>query len=156
MDKLQRILVGVDFSPGSQAALERAAELAACFAGALDVVHVWNAPPYVAPEALVGFSSGTSQTLSDVIRSNAERSMKQFVAEARQQGIRIAHARVECGDPARTILELAEEGDYDLIAIGTHGRSGLSHLLAGSVAETVVRRARRPVLTVRQPSLHAA
>jgi nucleotide-binding universal stress UspA family protein len=156
VDTLEKILVGVDFSPGSHAALERAAELAAGFGATVDLLHVWNAPPYVAPEAMVGFSSGTSQTLAEVIRANAEKSMKEFLTSARQKGIQVEHARVECGDPARTIVEMAEQGDYDLIALGTHGRTGLSHFLVGSVAETVVRRAHRPVLTVRGPSRRAA
>jgi nucleotide-binding universal stress UspA family protein len=50
------------------------------------------------------------------------------------------------------ILAIAEEGTYDLIVMGTHGRTGLSHVLLGSVAERVVRRATCPVLTVRTPS----
>jgi universal stress protein A len=60
--------------------------------------------------------------------------------------------RVVEGDPADEILRLADECGCDLIALGTHGRSGLGRLLMGSVAESVLRRAKCPVLTVKQPS----
>ena len=152
MDKLEKILVGVDFSACSRLALEKAAELADSFGARIDVLHVWTAPAYIAPEAMVGFSSGGSRTLADVIRTDAEKSMQSFVTGARERGIRIEQARVEYGDPARTLVQESEDGGYDLIAVGTHGRTGLSHFLLGSVAETVVRRARRPVLTVREPT----
>ena len=76
-------------------------------------------------------------------------SLQSFVAHARNSGVRIDTARTLNGEPAHTIVEAAERGDYDLIALGTHGRTGLSHLLLGSVAEKVVRRATRPVMTVR-------
>jgi nucleotide-binding universal stress UspA family protein len=55
------------------------------------------------------------------------------------------------GDPAIEILDLAEEKGCDLIVMGTHGRTGLARLFMGSVAEQVLRRARCPVLTVKQP-----
>ena len=56
---------------------------------------------------------------------------------------------IEAGDPTRTVVEIADQDGYDLIVMGTHGRTGLSHLVLGSVAEQVVRRAKCPVLTVR-------
>jgi nucleotide-binding universal stress UspA family protein len=59
--------------------------------------------------------------------------------------------RMKTGDPARTILETADDA-YDLIVMGTHGRVGRLHATLGSVAETVVRSAPCPVLTVRTPT----
>ena len=56
-------------------------------------------------------------------------------------------ARIETGEPTQQIMEAAP--DYDLIVMGTHGRTGLTHLMLGSIAEKVVRRATTPVLTVR-------
>jgi nucleotide-binding universal stress UspA family protein len=151
VDKLEKILVGIDFSSGSRAALETAAELAAGFGATIDLVHVWTLPVYVGAEAMVGFSSGSSQTLAEIIRTGAEKSMQAFVDRALADGIRIERARVEFGEPAQTIVEIAEHDGYDLIGVGTHGRTGLSLFLIGSVAERVVRRAGRPVLTVREP-----
>jgi nucleotide-binding universal stress UspA family protein len=56
------------------------------------------------------------------------------------------------GDPADTILEVAEDGRFDLIVMGTHGRTGIKRMILGSVAETVTRRATCPVLTIRDAS----
>ena len=60
-----------------------------------------------------------------------------------------AETLVVAGDPARKVLELADEKKADLIVIATHGRTGWAHLVAGSVAEKVVRHASCPVMTVR-------
>ena len=59
--------------------------------------------------------------------------------------------RLITGDPATAVVELADEEAVDMIVMGTHGRTGLSRLLMGSVAEAVVRRAKCPVLTFKQP-----
>lgn len=58
------------------------------------------------------------------------------------------HQKVTLGDPTQVIVELAKQGRYDLIVMGTHGRTGLNHFLVGSVAERVIRLAPCPVLTV--------
>jgi nucleotide-binding universal stress UspA family protein len=63
----------------------------------------------------------------------------------------IRHTEIVPGNPAEVIVERARAEGYDLIVVGTHGRTGVSHLLVGSVAEKVVRLAACPVLTVRMP-----
>lgn len=151
MQQLRRILVPVDFSECSRAALERAAVLAKSFDATVDIIHVWEAPAFIAPEAMVGVA-GNSQTLSQLAREHAERGLKEFVDAAREAGIAVGKGIVEQGDAAKVIVDVAERDDYDMIAIGTHGRTGLAHLLLGSVAEKVVRRSPRPVLTVRHPA----
>lgn len=60
------------------------------------------------------------------------------------------------GDPATSIVDLAESEGVDFIVLGSHGRTGLTRLLMGSVAEAVVRRAKCPVLTVKQPDKSAS
>jgi nucleotide-binding universal stress UspA family protein len=60
--------------------------------------------------------------------------------------------RLASGDAATRVLEVAEEGGYDLIVMGRHGRGRLQHFLVGSVAEKVSRKAPIPVLTLHQPS----
>lgn len=148
MNYLRRILVPVDYSACSRSALEHAAMLAKSFNATIDLLYVWEAPAFVAPEAMVG-AAGTTQTLAQLASDQAQAAMREFVTQAREDGIEIANTRVEQGDPAHTIVALAEREGYDLIAMGTHGRSGFAHLLLGSVAEKVVRRSTRPVLTVR-------
>jgi universal stress protein A len=149
MASLKRILVPVDFSECSRLALRRADELAKAFDAKIDVVHVWQAPAFISPEAMVGVTP-QGQTLAQLAEQQAEKSLASFVAHARNSGVRVDSARALNGEPAPTIVDEADQGDYDLIAMGTHGRTGLSHLLLGSVAEKVVRRASRPVMTVRE------
>lgn len=151
MQQLRRILVPVDFSTCSRAALDRAASLAKSFGATLDVIHVWEAPAFIAPEAMVGVA-GNSQTLSQLAREHAERGLREFVEAAREEGLPIDKAFVEQGDAAKVIVDVADRDGYDMIAVGTHGRTGFAHLLLGSVAEKVVRRSQCPVLTVRESS----
>jgi nucleotide-binding universal stress UspA family protein len=150
MQTFKRILVPVDFSPCSRLALEQASVLAYSLNATIDLLHVWQPPPVVAPEAMIGTGSN-NPGLVQIAKQQAETAMGDFVKRARDTGTRIEGARVEPGDPARTIVDEAERGNYDLIAMGTHGRTGLAHLLLGSVAEKVVRRSSRPVMTVREP-----
>jgi len=148
MINLRKILVPVDYSACSRAALEHAAMLAKSLNATIDLLYVWEAPAFIAPEAMVG-AAGTTQTLAQLASDQAQAAMREFVAQARTDGIQIANTRVEQGDPSHTIVTVAERDGYDLVAMGTHGRSGFAHLLLGSVAEKVVRRSTRPVLTVR-------
>jgi nucleotide-binding universal stress UspA family protein len=62
------------------------------------------------------------------------------------------HGRLACGEPAQSILEVADSGRYELIVMGRHGRGRFSHLFVGSVTEKVSRRATIPVLTMHRPS----
>ena len=57
------------------------------------------------------------------------------------------------GEPAAEIVAAAQDGKFDVIVVGTHGRTGLAHVLLGSVAERVVRRSTMPVITVRPPKV---
>lgn len=150
MPAINRILVPVDFSPSARAALEYAAFLAARFGAALDVLHVSEPPGYVGPDTLallpVSGQAGRSQARGDVSRE-----VEGILARA---GARPAHVsvRVESGEPSDAILHASRDGGADLIVMGTHGRTGLSRLLIGSVAEAVLRRSTCPVLTIRVPS----
>jgi len=141
---VREILVPVDFSEASRTALAHAAYIAERTKANLDVVHVWQTPAF-APPAESGFSS-----LSEHIEANAKQELDAFVQEARDRGIAIRSALLGSGIPSATILEIAERQRYDLIALGTHGRTGIAHTLLGSVAERVALRAPCPVLTVRE------
>jgi nucleotide-binding universal stress UspA family protein len=148
MIAVRSILVPVDFSDCSRAALDYAEALAEKFDATLDVVHVWEITPYIPPEAMVGVPGGTTQTLAHTARATAEQQLHVFETSTKTPGGRWRKSRLESGDPARTIVEIADKDGYDLIAIGTHGRTGIGHLLMGSVAEKVLRRARCPVFVV--------
>ena len=151
MALIRSILVPVDFSENSRSALEYAAEFARRFGAELDVLHVWEVPTFVPVESAALADAGTS--ILELARKAAERQLEIFVATAAQKGIRVRDAKNVPGHPAHAIVDAATAGGYDLLVLGTHGRTGLSRTLIGSVAERVVRHAHCPVLTVRSREL---
>lgn len=148
MNPVKRILVPVDFSPCSKAALEHASFLAHRLGAELEVLHVWEPPTYVTPEMVVHMPGEKSRTLAEFVRTQSGQAMEALLASIERDGL-VVHGRLETGAVVETILRAAREND--LVVMGTHGRTGLSHLLLGSVAEKVVRRSPCPVLTVREP-----
>ena len=143
MSDIERILVGIDFSDCSRAALRFAFTLANKLGARVDVLHVLAPPPYVPLD--LALWQGMDRDLSSQVLASVE----QFVAEAAPGGAETARIRVEAGVPYETLVTAAEEAD--LVVVGTHGRTGLPHLLLGSVAERVVRLSPCPVVTVRAP-----
>jgi nucleotide-binding universal stress UspA family protein len=143
-----RVLVAVDFSEGSKAALAIAAKLAQIHGGTLDVVHTWDIAPVLAPDVTLG-SDVLTPAVASAASGEAGVALSEFVRQASEAGFRIERAHLERGPAARMVVDLAERGEYDLVAIGTHGRSGIMRLLVGSVAEQILRRSTRPVLSVR-------
>jgi universal stress protein A len=148
MNPIRKILVPVDFSEPSQAALSYAAEFAKPFGASIDVLHVWEVPSFM-PARGLALEGSADLPLIELVKKNSERELDRFVAEASKRGVVVHEARSEPGSAAHAIVERAREDGYDLIVIGTHGRTGLSHVLIGSVAERVVRHARCPVISVR-------
>jgi universal stress protein A len=143
-----RILVPVDYSACSRASTEYALKLAAKVGAAVDVVHVWDKPVYVSDAVMVRRPNEEHRSLSDLIRENAESDMKTFIAELTiPSGVTFGH-RLVSGEPASALLTELKKGAHDLVVIGTHGRTGLVHVLLGSVAERLVRLSPVPVLTV--------
>jgi nucleotide-binding universal stress UspA family protein len=148
MIRLERILVPTDFSEASGCALRYGRALAEAFSASLHVLHVvenlvahaWTAEVYVT--ALPGL-------LEEVQRDATDRLQRLF-SPAEREALRAALA-VVVGSPFLEILRYARAHDIDLIVMGTHGRGPVEHMLLGSVAEKVVRKAGCPVLTVRHP-----
>lgn len=139
MSHFQKILVPMDGSPSSIAALEEALVLAEDLDAAIDVLNVR------APDRPLGSAASTT----DAARVEEERAMEDALGEARAIiGDRLER-RTETGEPVRAIIEFAAATSADLIVIGTHGRVGRLRSLVGSIAEGVVRSAPCPVLTVR-------
>ena len=125
MAHFQKILVPVDSSPCSIAALAEATVLASELGSAVTVLHV-HADDHTPQE---------------------ENDLEGAIASAKAQLTDRLDRRTETGDPVRRILEAAS--GYDLIVMGTHGRVGRLYSLIGSIAETIVRSASCPVLTIR-------
>jgi nucleotide-binding universal stress UspA family protein len=143
----RQILVPVDYSDASLAALRVAADLAERFGATLDIVHVWDRPTYISDAVLVGHGQ-SQRPLGDLIKENAERDMREFLTKVALPAGVSRRERLISGDPASALLKDIEQGSSELVVVGTHGRTGLSHLLLGSVAEKLVRLSPLPVLTV--------
>jgi universal stress protein A len=151
MIALQKILVATDFSAPSEAALAYARELARTFGASLHLVHVVE--PVYSSLGIDGFLPGP-----EIEATFAEGAHKQLTAML-ENGDRAAgaHAVVLTANAIpEAITACASEAGIDLIVMGTHGRSGVAHLLMGSVAERVVRTAPCPVLTVRHAAAELA
>ena len=150
---MQRILVGVDFSPESDAAIRTAFTLARAFDAIITLLHV-----HELPTVMNGIVPGAdSATDAKLLRAAAQAQLASLSGRlhthdprAREGGITIETA-VEGGVPAEVILARAGSGAFDLVVMGTHGRTGLRRLLVGSVAEAVIRGAPCPVVTVHLP-----
>jgi nucleotide-binding universal stress UspA family protein len=149
VSKLKKVLAAIDFSECSKPALEKAAMLAARFGAELDVLHVWEAPAFAPPESIMIEGALGGRTLVDLVEKRAGHELDAFVAAHRARGIAIGRALAERGSPSVVILQTAERERCDLLVLGTHGRTGISHAVMGSVAERVVRLSPCPVLTVR-------
>ncbi|MCU0784207.1 MAG: universal stress protein [Verrucomicrobia bacterium] len=144
--KLRRILVPLDFSGKSRQALDFAVPLAKQYGGKVFLLHVVE-PPYVYP-----YHPGEIGVAAVDPRPIAEASKKKLSALARElvPPDVLGKTMVRTGRAYLEIVDAADELGADLIALSTHGHTGLKHVLLGSTAEHVVRHARRPVLTVRR------
>ena len=143
-----RILVPTDFSEPSEAALDYARVMADTFGASLHVLHVFDAPfaaGAVSPEVFIADSPAAQAHLFEEASSR----LQHRVTPADRTRYR-ATAEIVTGTSAESIVTYARKRGMDLIVMGTHGRTGLDHLLMGSVSEKVVRTAPCPVMTVRR------
>lgn len=144
------ILVPTDFSDCSDAALILASRLAAIQDAKIVLLHASELAGGIEPSMLV-HPDGQAEpvTAERFLRASAEERLR---AQAERCGGEVPIAlRVELGPPDETILRVAHGAGADVIIMGTHGRTGLAHLIVGSVAERVVRTSPVAVLTVRRP-----
>lgn len=146
MIELKKILLPTDFSDNSNQALDYASALAQKFDAEIHLLHVLQDLIALIPEPGVALIPGD---FHEELKQSAEQSLKQVLGSDSASGLSVVRATRD-GTPFVEIIRYAKENDVDLIVMGTHGRSGLSHVLLGSVAERVVRKAPCPVLTVRQ------
>jgi nucleotide-binding universal stress UspA family protein len=142
----RKILVPVDFSPSSRAALAAAADLAQHFGAKLHLVHVIpNFPTTSLPDFI------PEEKFLEEARREAERRFDASKADLSGKGIKLSFS-VETGDDvAGTILDAIESEQADLAVISTHGLSGWHPLVFGSIAEKVLKLAACPVLLLRTP-----
>lgn len=153
MGEIRRIVLATDFSECSMPAVDYAVAMAQKFGAELHLVHIFEQP----------FFSHTG--VSETVRPELDRWIRDLREEARDRLKKmvsdIAKEKVKAeivlcdGNPYQEIGKVAADLPADLIVMGTHGRTGITHLLMGSVAERVVRHAPCAVLTVRSPKARA-
>jgi nucleotide-binding universal stress UspA family protein len=146
MIQLDRILVATDFSEHARLALDYAAELARAFDAELLLCSVVEAPTVLSqvPPSGEGYFP---PNLTALLTQSAQEACAKLLAE-----VKLARSRILIleGTPFVEIVRAARDEQVDLVVVGTHGRGAVAHLLLGSVAERVVRKAPCPVLTVRR------
>jgi nucleotide-binding universal stress UspA family protein len=147
---IKRILVPVDFSHGALQALDYATDLAQALRADVAIVSVVE-PVYYAGGAELHAATPQLAALAEEQERSARAELAKLEARLRKRRLR-ARSVVATGSAARAIVEAASKLGIDLIVMATHGRSGIAHLLLGSVTERVVRSAPCPVLTLRERS----
>jgi nucleotide-binding universal stress UspA family protein len=140
--KIKKIMVPIDFSDCSQEALQYAGSLAQLFGAEVMLLHVIESPVYGVDLTLMqpGETSDLRRKLSEMI--------EHAVDQMKAIGV-TAEGRFVTGFPSVEIIKAVKEHGADLVVIGTHGRTGLAHILLGSTAERVIQRASCPVVTVK-------
>lgn len=144
MTPIQSILCPVDFSVGSERAVEYAASLALSTGARIELLHTYLIPVLSLPEGKV---TATPEYVARVL-TIAQDELDKLKAPLIARGIEVKTTLLD-GQPAETILRYAKEVEASLLVLGTHGRTGFQHFVLGSIAERVVRLADMPVLTVR-------
>lgn len=140
---LRGILAPIDFSDCSLEAFDYGVRVAKQFGASLTILHVLEPVSYGLDFTLCHTAERES------LKERTESRLAGLVEIVKSEGVP-AHSEVRGGIPADTIVRAAHDSSYDLIIMGTHGRRGLSHVVSGSVAEAVLRRASCPVLMVKR------
>jgi universal stress protein A len=145
------ILVPHDFSSSANHACAVARDEAKTHGAHVILVHVIDLPYQMAPESsMIATATEEPVSMKEYASRGAEKHLDDIAARLAKDGIQPTKF-IRFGRPHDEITKLAEEAKCDLIIMGTHGRTGLAHLLVGSVAERVVRTSKVPVLTVPMP-----
>jgi nucleotide-binding universal stress UspA family protein len=147
-----KIVAATDFSEDSNLALGFAQELALKFSADVVLLHVDQplAPVMMTPELGPSMDVGAMGRIAEEQRMLAQKELDKIAGKLREAGLKVK-VQLKVGSPFLEILHTAQSENADLIVLGTHGRTGLAHVLMGSVAERVVQKAPCPVLTIRHP-----
>ncbi|MDR0309549.1 MAG: universal stress protein [Candidatus Methanoplasma sp.] len=143
----KKILVPTDGSEFTKYAVDKAIELAELSGGKVTALFVLDKTIYTSSPmdtALVN--------VYDTLEKEGRRATGYVVERAREAGVEVEEKFLE-GTPAKVILQEAEEGEYDVIVMGSLGRAGISKLLMGSVAEKIVQNSKCPVMVAKSPAV---
>ena len=147
-----RILLAIDDSKFSEAAIEAVIEQARPQDTEVRILHVVESPPLLVAREMGGYDPAL-ETAWESQRQQARAVVAKAAELLRARGLKVA-AAVEDGDPKSKILDVAEEWQADLIVLGSHGRKGLNRFLMGSISDAVARHARCSVEIVRIRPAH--
>ena len=145
------LLVPHDFSASADHATAIAQSEARIHGSAIVLLHVIDLPYQLSPDAvIVPEETGAPISVKQYAISSAEAHLQDIAARLAKDGV-TATGVVVFGSPVDEINRAIHDQHADLVVMGTHGRTGIRHLIAGSVAERVVRTSKVPVLTIRHP-----
>ncbi len=144
----KRILFCADFSENSEPAKKLAVDYAKAFGAQLLIVHVVDAT------GLPSYVDWAGTELDQIIERTRESATQRLEALARECGPVVQEVKTYClvGLPPKEVVALADQESVDLIVVGTHGRTGVKHLVMGSMARSILKTAHRPVLIVEGPA----
>ena len=149
MLSIRRILFPTDLSEPAEYAWSYALTFAQEFGAEVHLLHVIAPPPRLTEAYAVNYEP---EKVVESLSQGANATLDRQVEAAKSRGL-VFRREVRVGVDFREIIDYATKHAIDLIAMATHGRSGLAHVLLGSVAEKVVRKAPCPVLTIKHPSM---
>ncbi len=149
----KKILVPLDGSGLAERVLPHAAILAKATGSEVTFATVLTSDVYLGAgsDKLEGIPEAVTER-KDALKGEARLYLEKIAHEFEGQGV-VAHCAVREGDVASEIIACVEEGGFDLVAMATHGRSGIDRLIMGSVAEKVLRGTQKPVLLIRAPAV---
>lgn len=142
----KHLLVPLDGSPPSEAALTQAIALARTCGSVVSVMMVYDPFPYIAAAAEYG---SYQVQLAEDLRREAEQTVNAACTRVRDAGLQVVSHVVEMQKVWQAVLDIAQSDRADLIVMGSHGRSGLDKLVMGSVTQRVLQHTQLPVLVVR-------
>lgn len=151
MKPFAKILVPIDFLPHSAEAVRRATDLAIQHSAEVVLLHAYEPGEYPATPGAVIYDAEQLHHMSSKVRARLDAVRRDADPLGRQR----ISTRVVQGPPLRAIIEVVTREPFDLIVMGTHGRTGVGRVVLGSIAEQVTRRAPCPVLTIKAPRASA-
>ncbi len=140
--RIERILVPIDFSEMTEAVIEHACYLGRQLGSRLTLMHVVHVPPLAEASTWLDpvISPSIEQDIRKQMKEKSTSRMTEIAESCKAEGVE-TDTVIKIGIPFDEIIKAIGDRDIDLVVMGTHGRTGLSHIIIGSVAERVVRRA---------------
>jgi universal stress protein A len=137
------IVCAVDFAEPSDRALDHALALAKRFDAPVIAVHAWSLPAFAGPDSSFVFGPEVVGEITNELQSQ----LKKLLERHKESGVKL-EGRLMVGAPVEAVIDAAQKANAQYIVISTHGRSGISHFVLGSVAERLVRLSPIPVIVV--------